>query len=144
MTSHEMAFPTISMKLLHSMFLTSPPLRMLMTLLTAYSHPRRMVRLDSLCPIVVGRLVFSPRDSLTFCFAVYFPYSNVFSLPFIISLWSMRMDPDTPNDGLHHSGKARQFNAANFFAIIAMGVGSIGYGYSANVIAPILGTHQAL
>lgn len=45
-----------------------------------------------------------------------------------------------PN-ALQHSQKSTQFNFANFFAIFAMGMGSIGYGYSANVIAPILGKY---
>jgi hypothetical protein len=33
----------------------------------------------------------------------------------------------------------RLWTASNIFSVLAMGVGSIGYGYSANVIAPILG-----
>ncbi len=33
----------------------------------------------------------------------------------------------------------RLWTASNIFYVLAMGVGSIGYGYSANVIAPILG-----
>lgn len=49
------------------------------------------------------------------------------------------MEPDPVTAGFSHSGKSQQFNTANLFAIVAMGVGSIGYGYSANVIAPILG-----
>lgn len=34
--------------------------------------------------------------------------------------------------------RSRLFNASNLLAIMAMGIGSIGYGYSANVIAPVL------
>ena len=33
--------------------------------------------------------------------------------------------------------RSRHFNGSNLLAIIAMGIGSIGYGYSANVISPI-------
>ena len=35
--------------------------------------------------------------------------------------------------------KSKLWTASNVFSVLAMGVGSIGYGYSANVIAPILG-----
>ena len=35
--------------------------------------------------------------------------------------------------------ESRLWKASNIFSVLAMGVGSIGYGYSANVIAPILG-----
>lgn len=40
--------------------------------------------------------------------------------------------------------KDRLWTASNIFSVLAMGVGSIGYGYSANVIAPILGKFIAV
>lgn len=42
-----------------------------------------------------------------------------------------------PDDEIHEP--TRVWTASNVFSVLAMGVGSIGYGYSANVIAPILG-----
>ena len=49
---------------------------------------------------------------------------------------------DTEAKGAHHAdtgGKPALWTASNVFSVLAMGIGSVGYGYSANVIAPILG-----
>jgi hypothetical protein len=49
---------------------------------------------------------------------------------------------DIEADGHHNDAglaTSKLWTASNVFSVLAMGVGSIGYGYSANVIAPILG-----
>ena len=50
------------------------------------------------------------------------------------------MDPEeqAANANVGHAEGARLWRASNVFSVLAMGIGSIGYGYSANVIAPIL------
>lgn len=48
------------------------------------------------------------------------------------------MDPETQNPSIENKG-GQLWTASNVFSVLAMGIGSIGYGYSANVIAPILG-----
>jgi hypothetical protein len=47
------------------------------------------------------------------------------------------MDVHIPQ--VQHSGKRRQWKASNLFFVLAMGIGSIGFGYSANVMAVTLG-----
>jgi hypothetical protein len=50
------------------------------------------------------------------------------------------MDPEhSAIPALHHPEGHRVWKYSNLFSVIAMGTGSIGYGYSANVISGSLG-----
>ena len=51
---------------------------------------------------------------------------------------------DTEADHVVSEEKHSLWTASNVLSVLTMGIGSVGYGYSANVIAPILGQSSIL
>lgn len=49
-----------------------------------------------------------------------------------------QIDQDTVGRMVHHEDKRTQFKFRNVLMVLAMGMGSLSYGYSANVIAASL------
>ena len=54
------------------------------------------------------------------------------------------MAPAPIQTTVHHSEKSRQFTAYNVLMIVAMGFGSMGFGYTAAIIATTLGRQKSI